>query len=125
MSEWRARSRADSHPRRTLVSYDVFQKQITDQTAEKTHSLALLTPIAHFVVSLHLDGRIHSQGSMQKVMEDDKTLSNVYSEQTKTVEMLDDKEPTEVDGTNVASEDGKLVAAEEVSEGHVGWSAGK
>lgn len=81
----------------------------------------MASPIAEFVVSLGNDGRILSQGSLSKVLAKDKKLSAEVAEETKEIE----KAEHAVDIIDPDSErkkpDGKLIVAEEISEGHVGW----
>ena len=86
----------------------------------------MVSPIADFVVDVGSDGRILSQGSLENALEhDSKLLKDVEHE----VEELQ-KADQEVDGekdedVNAPSSAGKLVVAEEIEEGHVGWRARK
>ncbi|KAI0085670.1 multidrug resistance-associated ABC transporter [Irpex rosettiformis] len=89
-----------------------------------THSLALLTPVAHFVVSLNPDGSINSQGTLKRVLEKEAAL--VLAEADNDSELADESEKAEAQlskSTGSGTEDGKLVTEEETAEGHVGWSA--
>lgn len=84
----------------------------------------MATPIADFVVSIGANGRISSQGSLSKALAKDKKLSKELKDESKEIE----KAEHEIDPVEPATEpskksDGKLVVAEEISEGHVGWPA--
>ncbi|KAL7281057.1 hypothetical protein ACG7TL_004359 [Trametes sanguinea] len=89
-----------------------------------SHNVALVRPIAGFVVALGSDGRIASQGSFDKTLAEDKDLFAdlaVEEEQLKKAgKELDDpaSEPEQDD----AQTSGKLVVAEEVADGEVGWN---
>lgn len=70
------------------------------------------------------DGRIASQGGLSKALAHDKKLA---AEIAKEEEAADRAEHT-VDESDPVAEapvksDGKLIVAEEISEGHVGWPA--
>lgn len=83
----------------------------------------MASPVADFVVSLGTDGRIASQGSMSKVLAKDKGLSKEIDEENKVIEKaehtVDDQQPVE----ESKKSDGKLIVAEEISVGHIGWPA--
>lgn len=79
-------------------------------------------PIAHYVVSMGVDGSVVSQGSASDVLEKDSLL---LEEVVKEEEVLA-KVESEIDSPPPADEpktDGKLILAEEVEVGHVGWEA--
>ncbi|KAI8982789.1 multidrug resistance-associated ABC transporter [Trametes punicea] len=90
-----------------------------------THNIAMAGPIADFVVSLGTDGRVASQGTLSKVLAKDKKLSEELAEEREEIQ----KAETEVDHIDPDDEaapkksDGKLVVAEEIAEGHIGWPA--
>ncbi|KAJ7268668.1 hypothetical protein B0H12DRAFT_1009709 [Mycena haematopus] len=87
-----------------------------------THNVVMTSKIAGFVVSLGLDGRVHSQGSISDALEQDEELAK---EVTKDQELLEAAEK-EVDPTPAekpAKKDGKLIVAEEIQLGHVSWKA--
>jgi hypothetical protein len=89
----------------------------------KTHNVAATSSIADFVVSLGLDGRVVSQGSVSDALDKDKNLA------VKVAKDIDVKKKAnhEIDVTLPMGEskqsDGKLVLAEEVAEGHVSLAA--
>jgi len=78
--------------------------------------------VANFVVSLGHDGRILSQGTFSEALKSDKALlkeANIEKEGvTETSEASDDVLPEILEGRG-----GKLIATEEVAEGHVGFQA--
>jgi len=85
-----------------------------------THNVAIASPIADFVVSLGLDGRILSQGSVSDALAKDHLLA---------VEVSEDREVTETadHGTDPAGPakgpEGKLIVKEEIQEGRISWPA--
>ncbi|KAL0950645.1 hypothetical protein HGRIS_007433 [Hohenbuehelia grisea] len=93
-----------------------------------THNVALMRPIADFIVSLGLDGRIASQGSAKEVITKDATLAHLLEEDEKALERAEESldDPKSVapgDGITPNNPDGKLIAKEEVELGHVGWQS--
>lgn len=95
---------------------------ITD--CHQTHNVALASPIADFVVAMK-DGRIISQGSLSNALEKDTKLSAAVMQESQQIakaeEEVTEPKPDSAEATQNAA--GKLVVAEEISEGHVGWSA--
>ena len=93
-----------------------------------THNVALASPVADFVVSLGSDGRILSQGTLSKALAKNKKLANEMKEETDELKKaegeIDFEEPTtDTEADTKPKSDGKLIVAEEVAEGHVGWPA--
>ncbi|KAI6045165.1 hypothetical protein EDC04DRAFT_2638851 [Pisolithus marmoratus] len=89
-----------------------------------THNVAMVSPVAQYVVSLASNGRIAAQGTLSEaIATDDKLAAEVAKEQ----EGLEREEGEEVIDTagQVPQEkkDGKLVLEEEILEGRVSWSA--
>ncbi|KAI0819312.1 multidrug resistance-associated ABC transporter [Trametes gibbosa] len=86
-----------------------------------SHNVALIRPIADFVVALGSDGHIASQGSLDKTLrEDGELLSELASEEELLKNTSEELNKPELEGKN-ASKNGKLVVAEEIKEGQVGW----
>ncbi|KAF9476113.1 multidrug resistance-associated ABC transporter [Pholiota conissans] len=89
-----------------------------------THNVALAGPIADFVVSIGIDGRIKSQGTQISVaLSRDSKLAR-EAEHDKEIaiiegEVLDDNAPAKKAGN------GKLMIAEEIVQGHVTWRSFK
>ncbi|KAF8994841.1 P-loop containing nucleoside triphosphate hydrolase protein [Hymenopellis radicata] len=81
-----------------------------------THNVALTQPLADFVVSVK-DGRISAQGSALDVLGKTESLKD---EATKDEQSLV-KGAQEIDGPADKKASGKLIVAEEMEEGHVGW----
>lgn len=90
----------------------------------QTHNIALTNLIADFVVSLGSDGRVISQGSLDKAVIHNQALLGDTTEEVRPSEIAShqvDRSAPEVKKKG----DGKLVMKEEISEGHVGWRARK
>ncbi|OSD00626.1 P-loop containing nucleoside triphosphate hydrolase protein [Trametes coccinea BRFM310] len=89
-----------------------------------THNVAMVSPVAHFVVDMGSDGRILSQGSLESALARDADLLNEVKEEQEVLEKaeleLDSEKPDDAAKKQAA---GKLVVAEEREEGHVGWTA--
>ena len=79
-------------------------------------------PVADFVVSLGQGGRVLSQGTLSEALKSNKALLeevNAEKEEVAEVdEIIDDALPLSISGRG-----GKLIAKEEVAEGHVGSQA--
>ncbi|KAI0793372.1 hypothetical protein C8Q75DRAFT_749936 [Abortiporus biennis] len=94
-----------------------------------THNVALASPVAEFVVSLSIDGRILSQGTLSKALAKNKKLSKELKQEAEELKKADDEiDSDELDESpnqqgETKKKDGKLIVAEEISEGHVGWDA--
>ncbi|KAI0691343.1 hypothetical protein BC835DRAFT_1360883 [Cytidiella melzeri] len=97
-----------------------------------THNVLLVRPIAEFVVSLGADGRIVTQGSPSdgdEISVETQEEQNAMETAT-TKESSDPIEPInavevpklETPRTSNTSSIGKLIVAEEISRGRVGWS---
>jgi hypothetical protein len=88
----------------------------------------MISKVADFVVSLSVDGRIHSQGSVSDAIATDELLR----EEVIMDEEISGKAEETVDGDHDAEitkavdkkkSDGKLVVAEEIDQGHVSLAA--
>ncbi|KAJ6595665.1 P-loop containing nucleoside triphosphate hydrolase protein [Mycena vulgaris] len=87
-----------------------------------THNVALAAPIADFTISIGLNGRIMSQGSVAEALQHDIVLANEANADLKVMEQVVTEEPIEVKTTETKT-DGKLILAEELQLGKVKWSA--
>ncbi|CDO76129.1 hypothetical protein BN946_scf184876.g22 [Trametes cinnabarina] len=91
-----------------------------------THNVAMVSPVASFVVDLGPDGRILSQGSLENALARDSDLLHEIEEEQEALERskfeLDAEKP---DDAVIKQSAGKLVVDEEREEGHVGWAAFK
>lgn len=88
------------------------------QTAQ-THNVAMISPIAAFVVSLGTDGHVLSQGAVSDVLSKDHSLALASVQE----QVLMEKADGEIDRKIGVKSDGKLIVAEEIAEGHVSWAA--
>ncbi|KAI0758154.1 multidrug resistance-associated ABC transporter [Fomes fomentarius] len=90
-----------------------------------THNVAMASPIADFVISLGMDGRVQSQGSLSKILAKDDKLAEELAEAREEIKKAENEvDYVEPDDENAPKKaDGKLVVAEEISEGHVSWTA--
>ncbi|KAH7930564.1 hypothetical protein BV22DRAFT_1124835 [Leucogyrophana mollusca] len=89
-----------------------------------THNVAMASAVAHFMVSLGSNGRVISQGPISGMSSDSGIPAAEVPQQkemSEEAEVFDS--PQEVKAQ--VKEDGKLVMAEEILEGHVSWSAFK
>lgn len=81
----------------------------------------MAAPLAEFIVTLGIDGRIASQGSVSDVLAKDSALAEEIEHEKMIVE-LDEGDEEIVDQTDdidAKASKGKLVIAEEVQLGHV------
>ena len=94
---------------------------------DKTHNVAMVSPIADFVVSVGSEGRILSQGTLLSALErDSKLMQELQEEQEeirKTEGEIDADDEDEFENDVAKQATGKVVVAEEMEEGHIGWSA--
>jgi hypothetical protein len=84
----------------------------------------MVRPIASFVVAMGLDGRVSSQGSITDALLSDSLLEAKSIEEEHVLNKVD----SEVDNPSPAKEqhnDGKLIVAEEVEQGHISWASCK
>ncbi|KAJ7485533.1 P-loop containing nucleoside triphosphate hydrolase protein [Mycena latifolia] len=86
-----------------------------------THNVALVAPIADFTISIGLNGRILSQGSVAAALQHDIALANEANADLQVMEQAVDEEPVAV--KKDTKTDGKLILAEELQLGKVKWSA--
>lgn len=84
----------------------------------------MVAPSADFVVDMGADGHILSQGSLDNVLKHDSHLVKEVLEEREELEKaeheVDAEKPKDTAAKQAA---GKLVVAEEMEDGHVGWSA--
>ncbi|KAJ7743656.1 hypothetical protein B0H16DRAFT_1693477 [Mycena metata] len=98
-----------------------------------THNVAMTSKIAGFVVSLGLDGRVRSQGSLADALSKDEVLAKeVINDQEifqATEKEINSLPAAAVDSPLPAAledpkkKEGKLIVAEEIAVGRVGWNA--
>jgi hypothetical protein len=81
-------------------------------------------PIASFIVAIGVDGRISSQGSVTDVLLSSGSLGASIKEDEQILGKVD-SEIADSSPAKDNSNDGKLIVAEEVEEGHVSWASCK
>jgi hypothetical protein len=81
----------------------------------QTHNVAMASPLADYVVSLGMDGRVASRGSaLDAIALSPEVVEDIPDEKKKIEEGPD---------ATAKQSDGKLIVAEEIAEGHVSWDA--
>jgi hypothetical protein len=83
----------------------------------------MVAPIAQFVVSLGLDGRVVSQGTMSEAMKEDSRFAKEVAKNEEQIEKEDEVVALEGGEKEEKKPSGKLMTAEEKAEGHVAWPA--
>lgn len=91
----------------------------------QTHNVAMTSSIADYVVSLGLDGRVVSCGSVSDAVAKDKTLAAELVEGVRAIKDEEKRIDQEEPDATAKQADGKLIVAEEIAEGHVSWDACK
>jgi ABC-type glutathione transport system ATPase component len=89
----------------------------------KTHNVALTAPLADFMVSFQ-DGQVLQQGAVKEVLKRDLVVSAELREEREVLKKVDEEVdlPPGAMPQTAAQSDGKLIVAEEVALGHVGWA---
>ncbi|KAH9166802.1 hypothetical protein EDB89DRAFT_2075433 [Lactarius sanguifluus] len=90
-----------------------------------THNVTMATPLAEYVVSLGKDSLIASHGSVSDALKKDKTLAKELAEGTRAIKDEEKKIDSEEPDETARPAGGKLILAEEISEGNVSWDAGE
>lgn len=85
----------------------------------------MVAPVADFVVSLTLDGRIASQGTMADALKKNKKLIVETEESQQIVAKAEDEVDPVVPDKLSSQKGSKLIVAEEIALGHVSWRAMK
>lgn len=88
-----------------------------------THNVAMAKPIANYVISMGVDGHIHSHGSISEALATDEVLAEELSKDQEVLEKKEDEIDAPPPAAAEKKADGKLIVAEEVEEGHVSWDA--
>lgn len=90
-----------------------------------THNIALASPVADFIVSVSADGVATSRGNdIKAVLASEPSLKEEFKhdqEALKSEETIIDAPAT--DGDKAKKAQGKLILAEEVKHGNIGWKA--
>ncbi|KAK0480768.1 hypothetical protein IW261DRAFT_1474488 [Armillaria novae-zelandiae] len=91
-----------------------------------THNIAMAEPIAQYIVSLK-EGRVASQGSLSTALSRDRALAKEAQRDEeamhKASEEIDAEEDIEGETDKDKKSSGKLIMAEEIQEGHIGWAS--
>lgn len=85
-----------------------------------THNVLLASSIAGYIVALNSDGTVRSQGPVENVLKDDTALLVAAKEKAEEMQKVESAEVTEE--SDLMTQKGKLIVAEEVAIGHIGWS---
>ncbi|KAI0793789.1 P-loop containing nucleoside triphosphate hydrolase protein [Fomes fomentarius] len=89
-----------------------------------THNVALVSPIADFVVDMGSDGRILSTGSLSTALaRDSALLAEVKDEQQELAKADQEVDSEKPEDEAAKQSSGKLVVAEELAMGNLGWKA--
>ncbi|KAG8914828.1 hypothetical protein FRC01_003897, partial [Tulasnella sp. 417] len=120
-------SALDVHTSRWIVDQCLRGDLVKGRTVMLvTHNVAMLAPIADFVVSIGSDGRILSQGQASDALKKDASLAAEVEEDQEIVEKKEKVETLEGDDKPKDKKPaGKLIAAEEIVEGRIGLPAFK
>ena len=73
--------------------------------------------LADFAVSIGTDGNIVAQGTVDEVMGVDKNIAKTLKRDEEMIKMTEEQ----VDKSTAVKSEGKLIVAEEVELGHIGW----
>ncbi|KAF7972222.1 hypothetical protein HWV62_18618 [Athelia sp. TMB] len=84
-----------------------------------THNIAMVGPIAQFVLSLGTDGRIVSQGTISEALVHDETLAQEEASETEIMAKADTEIDPDIEKTKP---DGTLIVAENIAEGRMTWA---
>ncbi|KAF9475019.1 multidrug resistance-associated ABC transporter [Pholiota conissans] len=91
-----------------------------------THSIALASPVAKFIVSIGLDGSIKTQGTpIEDSLEHGIKLSAEAQHDREALELANDEYDASSSAPATKVNDGKLIVSEEISEGRVTWKSMK
>lgn len=98
--------------------------ELIDLRPYQTHNVALIRKLADFTVTLDINGRVIGSGPISESPVDDLVLEDELQEE------LEERRNQAVDLTSTTAKDppvsgGKLIMAEEVQVGHMGWKVCK
>ncbi|KAG8985598.1 hypothetical protein FRB90_004594, partial [Tulasnella sp. 427] len=120
-------SALDAHTSRWIVDKCLGGDLVKGRTVILvTHHVAMLAPIADFVISMGFDSRIISQGEAPDALKKDATLAAEVEEDKEIVEKKEEIANHEGGPKRKdAKTSGQLIAAEEIVEGRIGFAAFK
>ncbi|KAL7411452.1 hypothetical protein BDY24DRAFT_353656 [Mrakia frigida] len=115
-------SALDAHTTKWIVEECFGSELLKGRTVLlATHHIALVTPVASFILRLGRDGKVEAQGPVEKVMkQDDKLEQEVAAEKKEDARIIEN----ESEKPSAPKADA-LVLEEEKSEGKVAWSSYK
>ena len=87
-----------------------------------THNVQLAQTVSDYIVLLGLDGTVQSHGPVDEVIRRETVLQDALAEETAHEREVEAKEAEIIDEPTKPTK-GKLIVAEEVALGHVGWPA--
>ncbi|KIO02467.1 hypothetical protein M404DRAFT_9898 [Pisolithus tinctorius Marx 270] len=108
-----------------LAALDVHtSKWIVEKcfAGDLTHNVAMVSPVAQYVVSLASNGRIASQGTLSEAIATDDKLAAEVAKEQKGLE-IEEEVIVSAEQAPPKKGEGKLVLEEEILEGRVSWSA--
>ena len=119
----RSSQRKDSHLSSTCQKRLCLRGR---SSLHQTHNVAMVSPIAAYVVALGTDGHIASQGTVSEAMLKSGEMQKEEEESEEAIKKADQEADTEGNPEEAKPKsDGKLIVAEEIAEGHVSWYAGE
>ncbi|KLO18951.1 P-loop containing nucleoside triphosphate hydrolase protein [Schizopora paradoxa] len=115
----------DVHTSKWIVNQALSGELVSGRTVILvTHNVALVAPIARYMVVLGKNGQVSSMGSVEDVLKIDKELEALLEEEKlEEIKELKKEEEEPKAGTDVDAiqRSGKLVVEEEVAIGRVAW----
>jgi len=94
----------------------------SDYVILQTHNLVLTQPIAGFVVSVK-DGKVVSQGTVSDALVQNRALVAEAHQEEEELQIAEETIDATAPTADAPKSDGKLIVAEEVEIGHIGWGA--
>ncbi|KAI8994066.1 multidrug resistance-associated ABC transporter [Trametes punicea] len=87
-----------------------------------SHNVALVHPIADYVVVMGTDGQIASQGTLERTLEADQELSAELATEEEQLRKAENELGQSEHNNGDDPKSGKLIVSEEIEEGQVGWN---
>ncbi|TFK70801.1 hypothetical protein BDN72DRAFT_887852 [Pluteus cervinus] len=87
-----------------------------------THNVALALPVADYLISLSIDGRVVSSGPVSAEIAKNRALKEEVEEEQAVLDPHNSYVDPPAPGVE-SKADGKLIVAEEIQEGHLSWKA--
>ena len=90
----------------------------------QTHNVAITAPISDFVVSIH-DGRVFEQGTAKQILKHDALVAEEARHDEEEIKKAEEEIDRPEAGGSTSNAEGKLIEAEEIAVGKVGWAPSK